>query len=200
MEIIEGFCCRQLRGFPLSGVYDWSRSIATYFWSGCLDVVTGHAAAASAFAQLGPPKAFITDPTGTHGTAPVFPDGTSEAFLDRFVAGDTSAATRRAVPRLGRRSVLRLRPRRRHRAACRDSELCGARSPVDPVRAVVHGLKDHLSAAWSRGTIAAVAGRLHLAWGASGQVVGNVGTDQSTTLGNRDEDETQLSVWRAHPR
>ena len=93
MEIIKGFPPPTVAGFPLSGVYDWSRPIATYFWSGCLDVVTGHAAAASAFAQLGPPKAFITDPTGTHGTAPVFPDGTSDAFLDRFVAGDTSAAT-----------------------------------------------------------------------------------------------------------
>ena len=47
----------------------------------------------SAFAQLGPPKAFVTDPTGTHDTAPVFPDGTTEAFLDRFVAGNTAAVT-----------------------------------------------------------------------------------------------------------
>ena len=93
MEIIKGFPLPTAAGLPVTGVYDWSRPIATYFWSGCLDVVTPHDAAASAFAQLGPPKAFVTDPTGTHDTAPVFPDGTPEAFLDRFVAGNTAAVT-----------------------------------------------------------------------------------------------------------
>ena len=93
MEIIKGFPLPTAAGLPVTGVYDWSRPIATYFWSGCLDVVTPHDATASAFAQLGPPKAFVTDPTGTHDTAPVFPDGTPEAFLDRFVAGNTAAAT-----------------------------------------------------------------------------------------------------------
>jgi hypothetical protein len=93
MQIVKGFPPPTAAGLPVTGVYDWSRPIATYFWSGCLDVVTPHDAAASAFAHLGPPKVFVTDPTGTHDTAPIFPDGTTEAFLDRFVAGDTSAAT-----------------------------------------------------------------------------------------------------------
>ena len=64
-----------------------------------------------AYAQLDPPKAFVTDPTGTHDTPPTFPDGTADAFLDRFVAGDTSPAT--AAPFLGsrQRPILRLRPR-----------------------------------------------------------------------------------------
>jgi hypothetical protein len=93
MEIIKGFPLPTTAGLPLTGVYDWSRPIAVYFWSGCLDVVTPHDLAASAFAQLGPPKAFVTDPTGGHETPPTFPDGTTDAFLDRFVAGDHSAAT-----------------------------------------------------------------------------------------------------------
>jgi hypothetical protein len=93
MEIIKGFPLPTTAGLPVTGAYDWSRPIATYFWSGCLDVVTPHDAAATAFAQLGPPKAFVTDPTGTHDTPPIFPGGTAEAFLDRYVAGDTSAAT-----------------------------------------------------------------------------------------------------------
>jgi dienelactone hydrolase len=93
MEIIKGFPPPTTAGLPVTGVYDWSRPIATYFWSGCLDIVTPHAPAASAFAQLGPPKAFVTDPTGSHETPPTFPDGTTDAFLGRFVAGDTSPAT-----------------------------------------------------------------------------------------------------------
>lgn len=93
MEIIKGLAPPTTAGLPVTGVYEWSRPIATYFWSGCLDAVTPHAQAASAYAQLGPPKAFVTDPAGTHATTPVFPAGTSDAFLDRFVAGDTSAAT-----------------------------------------------------------------------------------------------------------
>jgi hypothetical protein len=93
MEIIKGFPLPTTAGLPVTGAYDWSRPIATYLWSGCLDAVTPHDAAAAAFAQLGPPKAFVTDPTGTHDTPPIFPAGTAEAFLDRYVAGDTSAAT-----------------------------------------------------------------------------------------------------------
>jgi len=93
MEIVKGFPVPTSSGLPVTGEYDWSRPIATYFWSGCLDVVTPHDAAASAFAQLGPPKAFVTDPTGTHSTPPTFPAGTTDAFLDRFVAGDISPTT-----------------------------------------------------------------------------------------------------------
>jgi hypothetical protein len=93
MEIIKGFPVPTSAGLPVTGEYDWSRPIATYFWSACLDVVTPHDAAASAFAQLGPPKAFVTNPTGTHSTPPTFPAGTTDAFLDRFVAGDTSPTT-----------------------------------------------------------------------------------------------------------
>ena len=93
IEVIKGFPPPTTTGFPLTGVYDWSRSIATYFWSGCLDIVTPYELASSAYAQLGPPKAFVTDPTGSHDTPPTFPDGTTDAFLDRFVAGDTSPPT-----------------------------------------------------------------------------------------------------------
>ncbi len=93
MEVVKGFPPPTAADLPVNGVYDWSRPIAVYFWSGCLDVVTPHDAAAAAYAQLGPPQAFVTDPTGSHATPPTFPSGTSEAFLDRFVAGDTSSAT-----------------------------------------------------------------------------------------------------------
>lgn len=93
VEIVKGFPPPTSPGWPLTGSYDWSRPIAAYFWSGCLDVVTSHDAAASAFAQLGPPKVFVTDPSGTHQTPPTFPTGTVDAFLDRFVAGDVSPAT-----------------------------------------------------------------------------------------------------------
>jgi dienelactone hydrolase len=96
MEIVKGFPPPTSGDLPVNGVYDWSRPIAAYFWSGCLDVVTPHDTAAAAFAQLGPPKAFVTDPTGGHDTPPIFPNGTRDAFLDRFVAGDISPAT--AVP------------------------------------------------------------------------------------------------------
>jgi hypothetical protein len=93
VEVIKGFPPPTSPGWPVTGSYDWSRAIAAYFWSGCLDIVTSHDAAASAFAQLGPPKVFVTDPSGTHQTPPTFPTGTVDAFLDRFVAGDTSPAT-----------------------------------------------------------------------------------------------------------
>ena len=93
IEVIKGFPPPTTTGFPLTGVYDWSRPIAAYFWSGCLDIVTPYDLASSAYAQLDPPKAFVTDPTGSHDTPPTFPDGTADAFLDRFVAGDTSPAT-----------------------------------------------------------------------------------------------------------
>ena len=93
IEVIKGFPPPTTTGFPLTGEYDWSRPIATYFWSGCLDVVTPYELASSAYAQLGPPKAFVTDPAGSHDTPPTFPDGTTDAFLDRFVAGDASPAT-----------------------------------------------------------------------------------------------------------
>ena len=93
MEIIKGFPVPTSPGLPVTGVYDWTRPIATYLWNGCLDLVTPYDPAASAFAQLGPPKAFVTDPTGTHATPPTFPAGTTDAFLDRFVAGVTSPTT-----------------------------------------------------------------------------------------------------------
>ncbi|MFI5046281.1 MAG: hypothetical protein ACHQIG_04385 [Acidimicrobiia bacterium] len=93
MEIVKGFPPPTTPGFPMTGIYDWSRPIATYFWSGCLDIVTAYDSAASAYAQLGSPKAFVTDPNGSHDTPPAFPDGTADAFLDRYVAGDTSPAT-----------------------------------------------------------------------------------------------------------
>ena len=93
MEITKGIPPPTSAGFPLTGVYDWSRPIAAYFWSGCLDVVTAYEPAASAYAQLGAPKAFVTDPSGSHDTPPTFPDGTTDAFLDRYVAGNTSPAT-----------------------------------------------------------------------------------------------------------
>ncbi len=93
IEVIKGFAPPTTAGLPVTGIYDWSRPIATYFWSGCLDVVTPHDAAAAAYTNLGPPRAFVTDPTGTHATPPAFPPGTADAFLDRFVAGDTSGTT-----------------------------------------------------------------------------------------------------------
>jgi hypothetical protein len=93
MEIIKGFPVPTTPGLPLTGTYDWSRGIATYFWSGCLDVVTPHDPASAAYAEIGAPKAFVTDPTGTHATPPTFPPGTTDAFIDRFVAGDVTSAT-----------------------------------------------------------------------------------------------------------
>jgi hypothetical protein len=101
MEIIKGFPVPTTPGLPLTGDYDWSRPIATYFWSGCLDIVTAHDPASSAYNQLGAPKAFVTDPTGTHATPPTFPPGTTDAFIDRFVAGDVTRAT--AAPFLAAR-------------------------------------------------------------------------------------------------
>ena len=92
-EIVKGFPVPTEPGLPLTGSYDWTRPIATYFWSGCLDAVTPYVPAWSAFSQLQAPKAFVTDPTGTHSTPPTFPPGTTDAFFDRFVAGDLSPAT-----------------------------------------------------------------------------------------------------------
>ena len=82
------------------------RPIATYFWSGCLDVVTAYEPASSAYAQLGPPKAFVTDPSGNHDTPPTFPDGTTDAFLDRFRRGRHLTHDRSTIPRSRRRPVL----------------------------------------------------------------------------------------------
>jgi hypothetical protein len=77
----------------VSGDYDWTRPIATYLWNGCADEVIPYGPAADAYADLPSPKVFVTDPEGTHATVPAFPPGTVDAFLDRFVAGDTSATT-----------------------------------------------------------------------------------------------------------
>ncbi len=92
-EIIKGIPVPTGPGLPLAGTYDWSRPIATYFWSGCRDAVTPYGPAWSAFTQLTAPKAFLADPTGTHSTPPVFPPGTVDAFFDRFVAGEAAPAT-----------------------------------------------------------------------------------------------------------
>jgi hypothetical protein len=92
MELIKGFPVPTTADLPLTGTYDWSRPIATYLWNGCLDLVP-YEPTSAAFAQLGPPKAFVTDPTGTHDTPPTFPPGTTDAFIDRFVAGDVTSAT-----------------------------------------------------------------------------------------------------------
>ncbi len=92
-EIIKGFPVPTTPGLPLTGTYEWARPIATYFWSGCLDVVTPSDPASSAFTELSAPKVFVTDPVGTHDTPPTFPPGTTDAFLDRYVAGDVSPAT-----------------------------------------------------------------------------------------------------------
>jgi hypothetical protein len=97
MELTKGFPAPTAAGLPLSGSYDWSRPIATYLWNGCLDLVP-YAPAAGAYGLIGPPKALLTDPNGTHDTTPIFPAGTTDAFMDRFVAGDVSAATAAPFP------------------------------------------------------------------------------------------------------
>jgi dienelactone hydrolase len=93
VESVKGVPLPTPPGFPVSGDYDWTRPIATYLWNGCADPVIPYGRAADAYAVLPAPKAFVTDPVGTHETVPVFPPGTVDAFLDRFVAGDTSAPT-----------------------------------------------------------------------------------------------------------
>jgi dienelactone hydrolase len=93
VESVKGVPLPTPPGFPVSGDYDWTRPIATYLWNGCADPVIPYGLAADAYADLPSPKVFVTDPVGTHETVPVFPPGTVDAFLDRFVAGDTSATT-----------------------------------------------------------------------------------------------------------
>jgi hypothetical protein len=79
-------------GLPADGEYDWSRSIPLYLWAACNDVVTPFGPAYDAFLAASPPKFFFQDATGTHASPVVFPDGTHEAFVDRYVAGDQSPA------------------------------------------------------------------------------------------------------------
>lgn len=90
MIIIKGFPIPTTPDLPLTGEYDWSRPIALYLWSACLDHVTPFAPAYEAFLRASPPKFFAQDPTGGHATLPTFPPGTYDAFLARYVRGDAS--------------------------------------------------------------------------------------------------------------
>jgi hypothetical protein len=89
---IKAFPIPTAPGLPVSGEYDWSRSIPLYVWSACHDVVTPFAPAYDAFLTASPPKFFFQDAAGSHTTPPVFPAGTYDAFVDRYVAGDPSPA------------------------------------------------------------------------------------------------------------
>jgi hypothetical protein len=90
MVIIKGFPLPTTPGLPLTGEYDWSRAIGLYLWSGCFDQVTPFDRAYDTFGHARPPKLFVQDPTGNHDTPAVFPTGTYDAFLDRYVAGNGS--------------------------------------------------------------------------------------------------------------
>ena len=76
---------------PVDGTYDWSRPIALYLWAACDDIVTPFDAAYDAFLRASPPKFFFQS-VGAHSATVVYPDGTYDAFVDRYVAGDPSPA------------------------------------------------------------------------------------------------------------
>lgn len=79
-------------GLPVDGTYDWSRPVPLYLWAACDDVVTPFDLAYDAFLSASPPKFFFQDLTGAHDAPVVFPPGTHDAFVDRYVEDDTSPA------------------------------------------------------------------------------------------------------------
>lgn len=87
---VKGFAVPTGAGLPVEGDYDWSRAISLLMWSACNDVVTPFALARDTYTQAAPPKFFVQDPTGDHSTPVTFPPGTFDAFLDRYIAGDTA--------------------------------------------------------------------------------------------------------------
>jgi hypothetical protein len=74
---------------PVDGVYDWSQPVPLYLWAACDDIVTPFDLAYDAFQHPSPPKFFFQS-TGAHGEVVLYPDGTDDAFVDRYVAGDQS--------------------------------------------------------------------------------------------------------------
>jgi dienelactone hydrolase len=92
MVVSKAFALPTAPGLPVDGTYDWSRPVPLYLWAACDDVVTPFDLAYDAFLQASPPKFFFQDLTGAHDTPVVFPPGTHDAFVDRYVAGDPSPA------------------------------------------------------------------------------------------------------------
>jgi hypothetical protein len=89
--VSKAFAIPTAPGLPVDGTYDWSRSIPLYLWAACDDVVTPFDLAYDAFLHASPPKFFFQS-TGAHSEVVVYPAGTYDAFVDRYVAGDPSPA------------------------------------------------------------------------------------------------------------
>jgi hypothetical protein len=89
--VSKAFAIPTAPGLPVDGTYDWSQSIPLYLWAACDDVVTPFDLAYDAFLHASPPKFFFQS-TGAHSEVVVYPAGTYDAFVDRYVAGDQSPA------------------------------------------------------------------------------------------------------------